>query len=204
MQQNQPPSVVIVDLEASGGALQDYQVCPSSLWADPAGPWQKNGLILNPGTAHHRWSARVPMTSEWNLCGTVGLCVGAVGTRDDGPDLQLTQRRPIILYSTLAHTRSGSRGCINMGTSWYFWHISKSCRDAVRIDPLRSFKRHDLFMKWQTYLCKLFPGSLLSKSFVTTAGYKGLESYTIRIHLPSPYLIIHNFLVREWSKVSIY
>lgn len=84
------------------------------------------------------------------------VCVGAVGTRDDRPDLQLTQRRPNILYSTLAHTRFGSRGCINMGTSWYFWHISKSCRDAVRIDPLRSFKRHDLFMKWQTYLCKLF------------------------------------------------
>lgn len=61
-----------------------------------------------------------------------------------------------IIFNPGTHTRFGSRGCINIGTSWYFWHISKSCRDAVRIDPLRSFKRHDLFMKWQTYLCKLF------------------------------------------------
>ena len=108
------------------------------------------------------------------------------------------------------HTCFGSRGCINMGTSWYFWHISKSCRDAVRIDLLRSFKRHDLFMKWQTYLSKLFffffffsPSSLLSKSFVTTAGYKGLESYTIRIHLQSPHLIICYFF-GERVEQSVY
>lgn len=141
----------------AGGALQDYQVCPSSLWADPAGSWQKTVWSWTPGPLI---TADQP-AFQWPLSGISAVqsdrvCGSCWNARRQARFTADTAPAKHIIFNPGTHTRFGSRGCINIGTSWYFWHISKSCRDAVRIDPLRSFKRHDLFMKWQTYLCKLF------------------------------------------------